>query len=164
MTRQDQKAFDAAFNRLAKAGLIHDVDTAAKAIYFDSLADLPVWAVERAEVQLRRHPVKFFTSAVWHETAAEILRDQRRRDNMALATKRLQPEHCSRCKDTGMRPSDADPDRVTHCECRDTNPNYQASRARDLVVAEGRADVPSTQESGRLADQVRDFKRLSSGE
>lgn len=168
MTLTDKKAFTYAFNRLAAAGIIRDIDTATMGIYFDTLFDLPLWAVERAEIELRRHPVRFFQgSATWYATAEQILREQRRKDTIALATKRLLPEHCPQCRDSGMRLVDgADPDsRLTHCECRETNPNYLQMRARLRMGddGEGTPTIPDT-DSKRITDTVRDFRRLSSGD
>lgn len=167
MTTVDRKGFDAAFNRLAKVGLIHETDVAAKGIYFDTLSDLPLWAVERAESQLRRQPVKFFTSAIWHQFASTILLEQRRRDTVTLAGQKMLPEQCSQCRDTGMRlvnMADAE-SRLTACECRETNANYQQARAR-LRLADDVEQTPNipAQESQRLLDGVRDFKRLAGGE
>lgn len=167
MTNIDRKPFDTAFNRLAKAGLIHDLDVATKGVYFDALSDLPLWAVERAAWQLQRTPVKFFTSAIWHQFASTILLEQRRRDTVTLAGQKMLPEQCSQCRDTGMRLVNmADPDsRLTACECRETNANYQQSRARQRLAddTELTPAIPS-HESQRLLDGVRDFKRIGSGE
>lgn len=164
MTDADKPLFNASFNRLAKSGLIHDDDAVAKAIYFDTLSDLPIWAVERAELRLRREPVKFFTSAIWHEAARSILIEQRRRDAVALATKRLQPEHCGQCRDSGMRPTLLDPDRLERCPCCESNPNYQATRAREELSAQAHADYPSKDEAQQMTDRISDFKRLGSGD
>lgn len=167
MTPADRKAFDTAFNRLAKAGLIHDVDVVAKGVYFDALADLPLWAVERAALQLQRTPVKFFTSATWHQFASTVVVEQRRRDTVTLAGRRLLPEQCSQCRDTGMRPVNAeDPEsRLTACECRETNANYQQARARQRLAddIEQTPTIPE-EETQRLLGGIRDFKRVGSGE
>lgn len=167
MTHADRKAFDTAFNRLAKAGLIHDLDVVTKGVYFDALSDLPLWAVERAGLQLQRQPVKFFTCAIWHQFASTVVLEQRRRDTVTLAGQKMLPEQCSQCRDTGMRLVNmADPDsRLTACECRETNANYQQARAR-LRLADDVEQTPNipAQESQRLLDGVRDFKRMGSGE
>lgn len=166
MNPEDKKAFAHAFNRLAKSGLIHDIDTATMAIFFEAMLDLPLWAVERAELHLRRHPVKFFTSAEWHARAAEILREQRRHDQRVLADQKLLLEQCSACRDTGWRASLLDENRVVPCPCRDTNQNYLANRAREAVVAEGRPDHPSPEEAAAITQRIGQggFKQLGSGE
>lgn len=168
MTKQDKPAFDIAFNLLAKCGMIHDDDTATKLSYFATLSDLPLWAVELAGAQLQRRPVKFFTCAVWYNTAAQLLQEQRRRDAASTPRHLTASVHCDRCRDTGMRESETDPGRVTHCECRETNPNYQAARAHELAASAAQAEVDagavSHDESRRLVASVRDFKKLGSGE
>jgi hypothetical protein len=167
MTVADKKGFDAAFNRLSAAGLIHNVDLATKRVYFETLSDLPLWAVELAEAQLRRTPVKFFTSAVWHQYAATVLIEQRRRDAVQLAGQKLLPQQCEHCQDTGMRVSDptAEVQRLRPCECREKNRNYQLSRARQRM-ADDEVETPTipAPESGRLLNQVLDFKQIGSGE
>ncbi len=169
MTNTDRKAFDTAFNRLAKAGLIHDTDVVAKGVYFDALADLPLWAVERAALQLQRTPVKFFTCAVWHQFSATALLEQRRRDTVTLAGQKMLPQQCSQCRDTGMRPVNADDpeSRLTPCECRETNANYQQARARQRLAddVEETPTIPADETQRILGGlHQRDFKRIGSGE
>jgi hypothetical protein len=165
MTTDDKSQFAHAFNRLAKMGFIHEIDAVTLALYFDTLSDLPLWAIERAELHLRRHPVRFFTSAEWHACAANILREQRRRDTVTLAQQKLLPAQCPACRDTGWRPTLIDPDRVEACSCRETNPNYLANRAREAMVADGRADHPSPTEAAEITSRIahRDFKQLAGG-
>ena len=109
---------------------------------------------------------KWFPKPVEWRHAIGVKRFNERRDReRALAGRSLATAiHCEVCRDTGMRPSERDETRYTHCECRDTNPNYQISRAREALQDDSTTGPTPTipaGESQQLLGTVRDFKRLS---
>ena len=123
-------AIDKCIARLAVA-FQRQIDAATVRIYRETMSDLPLWAIEAGELQLRRTGGSFFPSAPdWHAAAQQAIADQQR---MIMAEVRVGEEFCGRCRDTGMRESS--PDRYTHCECRLANPNYQRTRGRDVTRA-----------------------------
>lgn len=123
----DRKSrFDAAFNRLAKATRMSDVDVHMKRIYYATLADLPIDAIEAAEANLRRTTSFFPSSGEWHQAAVAIVEAQRR----ALICSPPRCQQCDQCRDTGW----VDVERngksfAVECSCRSTNTNYQRAAA-----------------------------------
>lgn len=117
-----RRLFDQCFNRLAKATRATDVDAATKRIYFDALADLPTWAIEDAELYLRRTKTFFPSSGEWHQAGRTVV-EARRKDLIAQPTRE---EVCTTCRDTGwVEISDlAGRDGFVPCSCRPTNENY----------------------------------------
>lgn len=144
-TTDRKPAFAQCFNRLAKALRATDIDGATVQIYFDALADLPLWALEIGAVELSRRGGSFFpTTAVWHEAARHAVEHRLRE---ALAGGRVWREECMTCHDTGWRESactaadrcgrlwcDKHGEAYTHdyytaCVCRATNRTYQRMTA-----------------------------------
>jgi len=167
MTSSDTKRWKELFGKLlAMHG--REWDDAQSRFYFDALKDCEFGDVQATGEDLMRTSKWFPKPAEWRQ-AIGVRRFNTRRDReRALAGRSLsQAIHCEYCSDTGMRVSDpsAAVERLMHCECRDTNPNYQIARAR-LRQADDTDKTPSipASESQRVLETVRDFKRLSSGE
>ena len=120
-----RKAVDDAIGRLAVA-FQRQIDAATVKVYRDTLSDLPLWAIEGAELQLRRKGGTFFpTAPEWHRAAEVLIQDQtrqvlaRRPDNASLF-------ECDTCRDTGWCDEERDGRSVCiPCSCRSTNSNYQ---------------------------------------
>lgn len=165
MNSSDTKAFRELYGVLC-ATLDRVFDEAQCKFYFTALKEFDLSDVKAAATELGQTS-KWFPKPVEWRTAIGVRRFNARREReRVLAQQRLSATpHCERCGDSGMRTSDRDPDRLTHCECRDTNPNYQIGRARDRQGddTDKTPTIPAT-DSQRLLDTVRDFKRLGSGE
>jgi len=165
MTSADTRRWKELFGKLCA---IHgrEWDDAQSRFYFDALKDCDFSDVQATGEEIVRTSKWFPKPAEWRQAIGIRRFNARRERERQLAQRSLTGTvHCEKCRDTGMRPSDADPSRYTHCECRDVNPNYQISRARQRIADESdeTPQIPND-ESKRLTDTVRDFKRLSSGE
>lgn len=165
MTSQDTKAFREIYGVLC-ATFDRVFDEAQSKFYFTALKDCELADVKATALELAQTVKWFPKPAEWRQAIGIRRFNARRERERQLAQRSLTGTvHCEKCRDTGMRPSDANPDRYTHCECRDENPNYQIARARQRIADESEEtpQIPND-ESKRITDTVRDFKRLSSGE
>lgn len=121
----DAKAIDVCTARLAVA-FQRQIDAATIKIYRETLADLPLWAIEGAELQLRRKGGSFFpTAPEWHKAAEGLIAD-RQRENLTQKTSEV--HECLECRDTGW--CDVERAGITvcvPCTCRRTNATYQRS-------------------------------------
>lgn len=131
-------AFAQCFNRLAVALRLptKDIDRAQIEIYFEALADLPLWAVVEAARHLERHGGSFFpTAAVWHQAAEDLIAQRQRQQTGPVLDQR--ESECMVCDDTGWEVLRCNGTtcgrRVDHpahtetraCACRATNTRYQ---------------------------------------
>lgn len=109
-----------AFQRQIDAGTIK--------VYREALSDLPIWAIEAAELQLRRKGGDFFPTAPrWHHVAEELLAGRQRELVSQAAT---EGHECTECRDTGWADVEKDGKRyVVPCSCRPRNTNYQRMTA-----------------------------------
>jgi hypothetical protein len=164
MTSRDSKAWRELYGVLCAT---HDraFDEAQSKFYFDGLKDLDLVDVKAAALELAQSSKWFPKLAEWrHAIGVKRFNERRERERVLANRKLSQTIHCERCRDTTMRPSDNDPTRYTHCECRDTNPNYQISRAREALQDDSTTGPTPTIPAGeaqQLLGTVRDFKRLS---
>lgn len=167
MTSADTRRWKELFGKLC-AIYSREWDDAQSRFYFDALKDLDFSDVQATGEDLMRTSKWFPKPAEWRQAIGVRRFNARRERERDLAARSLSGTvHCEHCRDTGMRPSGANPDRYTHCECRDENPNYQIARARLRIGDEEEGTAPAPipdNESKRITDTVRDFKRLSSGE
>lgn len=125
---------DKAIARMAVA-FQRDIDAATIRIYRETLADLPLWAIEASELELRRTGGTFFPSAaVWHQKAAAHIEDKRRE----MLSRPASPEfECSECRDTGWVDVQREDRNVCiPCSCRPRNTNYQRMTANSRKANE----------------------------
>lgn len=165
MTRRDTQAWRELFGKLC-ATYDRLFDEAQSRFYFDALKDFELNQLAETAVIVANETKFFPRPAEWRTVIIRRRVERNREATLALAGRRMLSEQCSQCRDTGMRPVDptAQEERLMACECRDTNENYQRSRARQVLAdhGEGTPVIPPA-ESKRLTDGVLDFKRLGSG-
>ena len=116
-------AIDKCTARLAVA-FQRPIDAATVRVYRETLADLPIWAVEAAELQLRRSGGDFFPSASrWHQVADLLIGDKQR----ALLSQQSRADHeCADCRDRGwVDVIKGGREVCIPCSCRPHNTAYQ---------------------------------------
>jgi hypothetical protein len=122
MNTDDRPQFAQAFNRLAVACRLSSTDTdpAAKRIYFDALADLPLDLVEQAADHLAKTAKWFPKVAEWAEAARTI----GLRQVLALPEGRENPwtHECEVCEDTGWEERTCYPGTPVNCGHQSVNP------------------------------------------
>jgi len=99
------EAFLIAFNRLAVALRVQEVDPAMKGVYFSALSDLPADALAAgAEAVLREPGRRFFpTAPEWREATLRVL-DAAQRAAPVMVLNQDDPRGwvtCPECQDTG---------------------------------------------------------------
>jgi hypothetical protein len=122
------EAIDKCTARLAVA-FQRQIDAATVRVYRETMSDLPLWAIEGAELVLRRRGGEFFPSApTWHQTAEQLIADRQRE---LVATPSDGVHECAECRDQGWAEIlHADkPPTYLPCSCRATNSRYQRQQA-----------------------------------
>jgi len=118
-------AIDKCIARLAVA-FQRQIDAATVKVYRDTMSDLPLWAIEAGELQLRRKGGTFFPSAPeWHAAAQQAITG---REHEVMTTKPSAPDvyECQECRDTGWGEVDRDGKTVClPCTCRQWNTTYR---------------------------------------
>jgi len=106
VTEQDKPRFLQCLNRLAVAFRVREtVDPVLTQVYFDTLADWPIQAVEDAGAELQRSGGSFFpTTAAWYEEAARIAKED------AARARRLENERATLAWVAAQRALPPDPD------------------------------------------------------
>ena len=122
-------AIDKCTARLAVA-FQRQIDAATMRIYRETMSDLPLWAIEGAELILRRKGGTFFPSAAnWHQAAEGLIVDRQRERLTQPARDELY--ECETCRDQGWAAvTRADgSEAFLPCSCRATNSQYQRMQA-----------------------------------
>ena len=118
-------AIDKCTARLAVA-FQRQIDAATMRIYRETMSDLPLWAIEGAELVLRRKGGTFFPSAAsWHQAAEALVVDRQRESLTQPASDALY--ECETCRDQGwaaVTRGDGS-EAFLICSCRPTNSRYQ---------------------------------------
>ena len=128
-------AIDQCTARLAVA-FQRPIDAGTIRVYRETLADLPTWAVEAAELQLRRSGGDFFPSASrWHQVADLLIADKHR----ALLRQQSQADHvCADCRDTGwVTVIKGGAEVCIACSCRPHNDAYRRMTVASLKTTGG---------------------------
>jgi uncharacterized membrane protein len=109
----------------------YQIDEITMRGYRTALDGIPVAFIERACAELAREPRRWFPMAAdIRERAEKIARAGR--TTLALPPGATSTGYaCVDCKDTGWKY--VDNRAVTECECRPTNPNYQAAHPRSHI-------------------------------
>ena len=130
-------AIDKCTARLAVA-FQRQIDAATMRIYRETMSDLPLWAIEGAELVLRRKGGTFFPSAAsWHQTAEGLIADRQRESLTQPASDALY--ECETCRDQGwaMVTRADGSDAYLPCSCRPMNSRYQRKQAEGRKTLTG---------------------------
>lgn len=124
-----------AFVAAAFPSAVH-IDAATILVYYRTLNAVPLELLRRvAETILTRTPAfEFFPAApTWLEIAGQVSAADRQENTTKMLNAKREDYHCSVCQDTGWeyltrQVGERTATTVRPCECRKTNPVYQAKQ------------------------------------